>query len=144
MIQGVKDANKCIECGFCEVNCVSCGLTLSSRMRIAIQREISRLEETGENPSFLQKLREQYRYLGDQTCASDGLCATSCPMKINTGDLTHLIRQINMLNNGLGHKAGDFCANHMDGIKRGLRGVLNLAHMGHYILGDKMMTAITK
>ena len=144
MIQGVKDANKCIECGFCEVNCVSCGLTLSSRMRIAIQREISRLEETGENPSFLQKLREQYRYLGDQTCASDGLCATSCPMKINTGDLTHLIRQINMLNNGLGHKAGDFCANHMDGIKRGLRGVLNLAHMSHYILGDKMMTAITK
>ncbi|MBO1362887.1 FAD-binding oxidoreductase [Prevotella sp. A2931] len=144
MIQGVKDANKCIECGFCEVNCVSCGLTLSSRMRIAIQREISRLEETGENPTLLQKLREQYRYPGDQTCASDGLCATSCPMKINTGNLTHLIRQLNMLNNNPGYKAGEFGANHMAGIKNCLRGVLDLAHLGHSILGDRMMTAVTE
>ena len=30
-IEMVKRANKCIECGFCEVNCMSCGLTLSSR-----------------------------------------------------------------------------------------------------------------
>ena len=29
-IEQVKRANKCIECGFCEVNCMSCGLTLSS------------------------------------------------------------------------------------------------------------------
>ena len=43
MLEGVKTANKCIECGFCEVNCLSCGLTLSSRMRIATQREIMRL-----------------------------------------------------------------------------------------------------
>ena len=26
--------NRCIECGFCEVNCLSCGFTLSSRQRI--------------------------------------------------------------------------------------------------------------
>ena len=144
MIQGVKDANKCIECGFCEVNCVSCGLTLSSRMRIAIQREISHLEQTGENPTLLRKLREQYRYQGDQTCASDGLCATSCPMNINTGNLTHLIRQINMLDNRVGYKVGELGANHMAGIKRGLRGVLDLAHLGHSILGDKLMTVLTE
>ena len=30
-IEQVRRANKCIECGFCEVNCMSCGLTLSSR-----------------------------------------------------------------------------------------------------------------
>ena len=35
MVEGVKQANKCIECGFCERNCVSCGFTLSSRQRIA-------------------------------------------------------------------------------------------------------------
>ena len=49
-IEQVKRANKCIECGFCEVNCMSCGLTLSSRMRIAVQREILYLEKTGQNP----------------------------------------------------------------------------------------------
>ena len=42
-VEQVKRANKCIECGFCEVNCMSCGLTLSSRMRIAVQREIRHL-----------------------------------------------------------------------------------------------------
>ena len=35
-IEGATKANKCIECGFCEVDSMSCGLTLSSRMRIAI------------------------------------------------------------------------------------------------------------
>ena len=45
-VEQVKRANKCIECGFCEVNCMSCGLTLSSRMRIAVQREICDLEAT--------------------------------------------------------------------------------------------------
>ncbi len=49
-VEQVKRANKCIECGFCEVNCMSCGLTLSSRMRIAVQREICHLEATGQNP----------------------------------------------------------------------------------------------
>lgn len=34
--------NRCIECGFCEVNCLSCGFTLSSRQRIVLQREIAR------------------------------------------------------------------------------------------------------
>ena len=30
--------DKCIECGFCEVNCLNCGLTLSSRQRIVLFR----------------------------------------------------------------------------------------------------------
>ncbi len=116
-IEQVKRANKCIECGFCEVNCMSCGLTLSSRMRIAVQREICHLEATGENPERAATLRKQYKYYGDQTCATDGLCSTSCPMKINTGELTHLIRQLDMNKSTLGYQVGEFAANHMAGIK---------------------------
>ena len=63
--QAVKRANKCIECGFCEVNCMSCGLTLSSRMRIAVQREIRELEATGSDPERAARLRKQYKYYGD-------------------------------------------------------------------------------
>ena len=143
-IRAVKRANKCIECGFCEVNCMSCGLTLSSRMRIAIQREIRALETTGENPERVATLRKQYKYYGDQTCATDGLCATSCPMKINTGELTHLIRQMDMLNNKAGYRVGEFAANHMAGIKTGLRLVLDVAHLGHITLGSKNMSALCR
>ena len=143
-IEQVKRANKCIECGFCEVNCMSCGLTLSSRMRIAVQREIRELESTGADPERAARLRKQYKYYGDQTCATDGLCSTSCPMKINTGELTHLIRQMDMNSNKLGYKVGEFAANHMAGIKSGLRVVLDVAHLGHVTLGPTLMTSICR
>jgi D-lactate dehydrogenase len=143
-IEQVKRANKCIECGFCEVNCMSCGLTLSSRMRIAVQREIRDLEATGRDPQRLATLKKQYKYYGDQTCATDGLCSTSCPMKINTGELTHIIRQMDMLNNDLGYQVGEFAANHMAGIKSGLRVVLDVAHTAHITLGPKLMTNVCR
>jgi D-lactate dehydrogenase len=143
-IEQVKRANKCIECGFCEVNCMSCGLTLSSRMRIAVQREICYLEATGENPERAASLRKQYKYYGDQTCATDGLCSTSCPMKINTGELTHLIRQLDMNNTTLGYQVGEFAANHMAGIKSGLRVVLDVAHAAHVTLGPTLMTTVCR
>ncbi len=143
-IEAVKRANKCIECGFCEVNCMSCGLTLSSRMRIAVQREIKALEASGTNPERVATLRRQYKYYGDQTCATDGLCSTSCPMKINTGELTHLIRQMDMLDNKMGYRIGEFAANHMAGIKSGLRVVLDVAHLGHLTLGSSVMTSVCR
>ncbi len=143
-IEQVKRANKCIECGFCEVNCMSCGLTLSSRMRIAVQREIRDLEATGRDPERLATLKKQYKYYGDQTCATDGLCSTSCPMKINTGELTHLIRQLDMNKSTLGYQVGEFAANHMAGIKSGLRVVLDVAHAAHVTLGPKLMTSVCR
>ena len=143
-VEQVKRANKCIECGFCEVNCMSCGLTLSSRMRIAVQREIRHLTKTGENPARLATLKKQYKYYGDQTCATDGLCSTSCPMKINTGELTHLIRQLDMNQSKVGYQIGEFAANHMAGIKSGLRVVLDVAHLGHVTLGPTLMTSVCR
>ena len=143
-IEQVKRANKCIECGFCEVNCMSCGLTLSSRMRIAVQREIRELEATGRDPERAATLRKQYKYYGDQTCATDGLCSTSCPMKINTGELTHIIRQLDMNNSTIGYQVGEFAANHMAGIKSGLRVVLDVAHAAHITLGPKLMTTVCR
>ncbi len=134
--------NKCIECGFCEVNCVSCGFTLSSRTRIALQREIASLKESGQEPSRLQALQKQYSYYGEQTCAGDGLCSMSCPMGINVGDLTHEIRRQNM--GRPGKAAGTFAADHFKVVKAGLRGVLHLADLGHDVLGTGLMTSTGK
>lgn len=136
--------NKCIECGFCEINCLSCGFTLSSRQRIVVQREISRLKQSGENPERLTLLEKQYHYPGDQTCAGDGLCSMSCPMGINTGDLTHLVRQEMLSPESTGYKLGNYAANHFAGIKSTLRPLLSFANFGHSVLGTKAMSVLTK
>lgn len=141
-VEGVLKANKCIECGFCEVNCLTCGLTLSSRQRIVIQREISHLCESGSAPDRLATLVKQYHYQGDQTCAGDGLCSTSCPMGINVADLTHLVRSQALPQGSLGYKTGDWVARHFAGVKKGLRFTLDVARLGHNVLGTTAMKGV--
>lgn len=136
--------NKCIECGFCEVNCVSCGLTLSARQRIVVMREISRLSQTGEDPERLKRLQKSFRYYGNQTCAGDGLCSTSCPMGINTGDMIHDVRQANLPESSIGYKTGNFAANHLKGVEATLRPALSLAYCASGILGDKLTAGLGK
>lgn len=136
--------DRCIECGFCEVNCLSCGFALSSRQRIVIQREMTRLRNTGEDPRRLQQLEKEYKYWGNATCAGDGMCSTSCPMHINTGELTHVLRQKELPEGSLGYKAGFYAAKHLAGIKATLRPVLTLADTTHAVLGTKAMSAITR
>ena len=135
--------DRCIECGFCEVNCLTCGFALSSRQRIIIQREIARLKATGEDNERLKALVKGYKYWGNETCAGDGLCSTSCPMHINMGELTHVIRQQEMPEGSMGYKIGNFAANHFAGMKSALRPVLTLADTAHTVLGTKAMSAIT-
>jgi len=81
--------DKCIECGFCEPICPSKDLTITPRQRIAVNREIQRRKENSEQ---YKELEELYIYDGEETCAVDGLCATACPVEINTGALTKDIR----------------------------------------------------
>ncbi len=136
--------DKCIECGFCEVNCVSCGLTLSARQRIVIQREISRLRSTGEDPQRLNALESEFRYLGNETCAGDGLCSTSCPMSINTGEMIHDIRQAALPSSSFGYKVGNWAASHLGGAESALKSVLYVADLAHKIIGDKNVDSVGK
>ena len=136
--------DRCIECGFCEVNCLTCGFSLSSRQRIVTFREITRLRQSGEEPERLAALERAYRYEGNQTCAGDGLCATSCPMHINTGELTHFIRQSLLPKGSAGYKAGDWVAAHFAGVKSTLRPVLTLADTAHAVLGSRAMSAVCR
>lgn len=136
--------DRCIECGFCEVNCLTCGFALSSRQRIVIQREISRLRQSGDDPQRLATLLKEYKYWGNQTCAGDGLCSMSCPMHINTGELTHDIRQAELPKGSKGYQLGDFAARHFTGIKNSLRPVLTLADTAHAVMGTTLMTSLTR
>ena len=136
--------NKCIECGFCEVNCLTCGLTLSSRQRIVVQRELSRLRATGEDPARLKRLEKQFIYYGNETCAGDGLCSTSCPMKINVGEMIHDLRAERLPKGSLGYKIGDYAANNLQRVEKALRPVLTAAGSLQTLVGDSEVRSIGK
>jgi D-lactate dehydrogenase len=59
-----------------------------------IRRELKKLEQSGEKTQH-KTLLNQYQYDGLDTCAVDGLCATACPVDINTGDLVKRLRREN-------------------------------------------------
>ncbi|MET0552211.1 MAG: FAD-binding and (Fe-S)-binding domain-containing protein [Vicinamibacteria bacterium] len=81
----------CIECGFCEPRCPSRDLTLSPRQRIVAARAMAALEESGDRATAAS-VRRDFAYEGDATCAGDSMCATSCPVAIDTGALVKQLR----------------------------------------------------
>jgi D-lactate dehydrogenase len=89
-----EEVDKCTECGYCEHKCPSRNLTTTPRRRIVIRRELKKLQQAGENQDY-KILLDQYQYDGLDTCAVDGLCATACPVDINTGDLIKRLRREN-------------------------------------------------
>jgi len=87
-----EEVDKCIECGFCEHKCPSRDITLTPRRRIVVRRALEQMKLRGEMKQFNQLVHE-YQYDGLDTCAVDGLCATECPVDINTGDLVKRLRR---------------------------------------------------
>lgn len=87
-----EEVDRCIECGYCEHKCPSRDLTTTPRRRIVIRRVLEKLKHEGDKDKY-QLLLGQYQYDGLDTCAVDGLCATACPVDINTGDLVKRLRR---------------------------------------------------
>ena len=142
--------DRCIECGFCEVNCVACGFALSSRQRIVVHREMKRLseivkrngEDAQEAKKLLSSLRKDFARLGKDLCAGDGLCSTSCPIKINVGDYIHLVREHYM--GPTGKAIGKWAGNNLSTIGAALTPILGLAHVAKSVIGDKATTLLGK
>lgn len=84
----------CMECGFCEPACPSNGLTLTPRQRITAYRYLSELKRQGADKALIATYQDSYDYKGVQTCAETGMCATRCPVSINTGTLMKQLRPI--------------------------------------------------
>ncbi len=131
--------DKCIECGFCEPNCVSCGFALSARQRNVVVREISRLTKSGspEDLRMARLLKKQFHKPGDKYCAGDGLCSMSCPMGINTGEMVHAIREQYAPKGSMTYSVGKFAANHLNGISKSLRLALSCTKAIQRGIGDE-------
>lgn len=86
-----KVADNCVECGYCEPACPSKNLTLTPRKRIVMQRELALAEAAG-NKALASEIKREFSYDGVDTCAVDGMCASACPLSINTGSLVRELR----------------------------------------------------
>lgn len=89
-----EEVDRCIECGYCEHKCPSRDITTTPRRRIILRRELQRLKHKNDVATYKEVLKD-YQYDGLDTCAVDGLCATACPVDINTGDLVKRLRREN-------------------------------------------------
>jgi len=105
-----SEVDKCIECGFCEVRCPSRDLTLTPRQRIVVRREMARSAESAV------EMEADFGYMALDTCAVDGLCATACPVGIDTGALTKRLRRER--HSAMAHGVARFLANHFEVVER--------------------------
>lgn len=139
----VRDSiDKCMECGFCERGCVAEGLTLSSRQRIAAYREIERLRRSGETPHIAAEMQKNFQYYGMETCATDSLCVTKCPVKVDAGKLIKELRTL-----GISEKANSYAlklAGNMDTVTSGMRLGLNVAYGLRIAMGKKLFGTLAR
>ena len=85
------EVDACVECGYCEPVCPSRDLTLTPRQRIVVRRERARRLQAGDRAG-VAALDQAWPYAGLDTCATDGMCATACPVGIDTGAFVTRLR----------------------------------------------------
>jgi len=136
------EIDKCIECGYCEPKCPSRELTLTPRQRIVVRREMARLEENGRSSDLYLALDREFPYMALDTCATDGLCATACPVSIDTGQLVKRFRNVRA--SALQHEWAVHIVNNFAMTERLLRWALRLGHALENVIGLGGMKALTR
>lgn len=136
-----EEVDRCIECGYCEHKCPSRDITTTPRQRIVIRRELALLKSKGDWVNH-KELSSQYQYDGLDTCAVDGLCATSCPVDINTGDLIKRLRREN--HSDFANKVALWVSGNFALVTRVVNLALASGNIVNNIFGKNAMIGITK
>lgn len=135
-----EEVDKCIECGYCEHRCPSRELTMTPRRRIVARRALQQLKNT--EPVAYNQLLKEYDYDGLETCAVDGLCATACPVDINTGDLVKRLRREN--HSAGGNRRALWVAQNFQLVEKAVRLALLAGSSINSLAGKQSMQRITK
>lgn len=136
------EVDTCIECGYCEPKCPSRDLTLTPRQRIVVRRQMARLKIEPGGAARLPALEADFGYEALDTCAADGLCATACPVGIDTGTLTKRLRFERHLS--LGHRVARGTARHFALVEPGVRVALRVGTLAARLVGDRALTTLTR
>ncbi|MEV0820610.1 FAD-binding and (Fe-S)-binding domain-containing protein [Nonomuraea rubra] len=118
------EVDRCVECGYCEPVCPSRDLTTTPRQRIVLRRELAAAVAAGDR-ALARELEAEYGYDAVDTCAVDGMCATACPVGINTGDLTKRLRAER--HGRAARQDWKSAARHWDGVTRAMNLALDTA-----------------
>jgi D-lactate dehydrogenase len=136
-----EEVDRCIECGYCEHRCPSRDITATPRRRIVVRRTLKKLELNGDNANY-NLLLNQYQYDGLETCAVDGLCATACPVDINTGDLIKRLRRENHA--ATANKTALWVAKNFKTVEWMARTALKMGTGVNAVFGKQAMTKLTR
>jgi D-lactate dehydrogenase len=90
----------------------------------------------------LAALEADFPYMALDTCAVDGLCATACPVAIDTGQLTKRFRRLR--HSAAAHALAHRLAVHFALLEPTLRCGLRLGHLIQSLFGAEAMTALTR
>lgn len=132
------EVDRCVECGFCEAVCPSRGLTLTPRQRIVVRRELARKS----TPSIRAALQRDFDYAALDTCATDGMCATACPVHIDTGTLVKRLRRES--NSDHAKWFARTLADNASALERALRLALRLGQGTAGLLGHGALDALSR
>lgn len=135
-----EEVDRCIECGYCEHKCPSRDITTTPRRRIVIRRALKNLEVAGDKDNY-NLLLNQYQYDGIETCSVDGLCATACPVDINTGDLIKRLRREN--HSPLANKIALLAAKNFKTVEWAARTALKIGSAINTVFGKNAMANVT-
>jgi D-lactate dehydrogenase len=98
-------------------------------------------ERAGSNGLYAALDRE-FPYMALDTCATDGMCATACPVSIDTGQLVKRFR--NLRASPGAHAQAARIASNFALTERMLRWSLRLGHAAEKIIGVGGMRAVTR
>ncbi len=132
--------DKCIECGYCEPKCPSNFLTLTPRQRIVANRYMEGLKNE-ERQEELKEFEKLYQYDGIETCVTCQLCSISCPIGIDTGNLTKKLRAKQI--GKFGHKIAWSIADNYGKVLGLGRIALNTVNGINSVIPDKTMQNIS-
>jgi D-lactate dehydrogenase len=136
------EVDKCIECGFCEPKCPSRSLTLTPRQRIVVQRELAQMRLIGSRAAEADSISNDFVYAGIDTCALDGMCATACPVNINTANLTRRLRHESVTPRG--ERVANWISEHFAFSESVLGTGIRFGHLAESIIGAKNVTTIIR
>ena len=134
--------DQCIECGYCESRCPSRDLTLTPRQRIVVLRQMERLRVDSDAGETLRAMEADFDFEALETCAADGLCATTCPVDIDTGGLVKRLRRERRL--PIAHRVADWAARRFATVEKAVRVGLRIGGVAERVLGGRAVTAISR